>query len=140
MRNLKLIIFVVIAVTMCFSCRITRKERFKLPEDLLFAEQLLKDTAYKGLDYKFGLPYIPLVKGKKHIGIYTFTSSSAHRTYYRVFMYDGNKVQFSNIDKETELLNFLKQNKFSKMKQKLLLKRIKKIKKHNIEVHKSQIW
>ena len=140
MRNLKLILCVVISVTLCFSCRITRNERFKLPEDLLFAEQLLKDAAYEGLDYQFGLPYIPLTKGRNNIGIYAFTTSSAHRTYYRVFMYDGHKFHFSNIDEESELLDFLKQNKFSKMKQKLLLKRIKKIKKHNDEVHKSQIW
>jgi len=140
MRHLKFFICVVIAVVMFYSCRITRNECFKLPEGLKYAEQLLKDVAYDGLDYQLGLPYIPLIVKRNNIGIYAFTTSSAHRTYYRVFMFDGNEFHFSNIDQESELVDFLKQNDFSKIEQKLLHKRIKKIRKHNEEFRKSQSW
>ena len=126
---------------MLYSCGIMSKERFKLSKDLLFAEQMLKDTLYKGLDYRYGIAYIPLIKhNNNNIGIYAFTESSAHRTYYDVFMFDGNEFYFSDIDQELELVNFLEQNKFSRMEKRLLFKRIKQIKKHNEEVNKSQIW
>lgn len=140
MRNLKLIFCIVILVVMSYSCSITSKERFKLPADFLFAEQLLKDVVYEGHDSQFGLSHIPLIKNNSNVGIYAFTTSSAHRTYYHIFMFDGNKFYFSNIDQELELMVFLKQNEFSRRKQKLLLERIEKIKKHNEEVYKSQMW
>ncbi|HNV96656.1 MAG TPA: hypothetical protein PKG63_09295 [Bacteroidales bacterium] len=89
---------------------------------------------------QYRLAILPIVKNKDNTGVYAFTESSAHRTYYNIFMFNGKDIVFSNIEQDVALLKFLENYSFSKCKQKLLIKRIQKIKQHNQEIHDSQIF
>lgn len=139
MKN-KYSIYLLLSSILFYSCDIMKYELYQLPDTLSYHKGLILQEIHGDSLQDFGVYILPIIKKKNDVGIFAFERATPHRYYYRVFMYDGTNVQFSDISKENELLLFLEEQLFSRNKVKSLHKKIKKIEKYNQKVYQNLIW
>lgn len=121
--------------------------KYRVPEKMKFLEVQLIDTLNKiekriqSNDLsKYYLMLNPMIMNRSSIGIYSYSYFWPHYTWYYTFMYDGKNVYFTNIDDSIGMHNFLDTCGFSKYKIRKFERKIRKIKKRNDEIHKSQTY
>jgi hypothetical protein len=121
--------------------------KYRVPEKMKFLEAQLVDTLNKiekriqsnDLN-KYYLMLNPMIMNRSSIGIYSYSYFWPHYTWYLTFMYDGKNVYFTNIDDSFGMHTFLDTCGFSKYKIRKFERIIRKIKKRNDEIHKSQTF
>lgn len=132
---------ILIFSSICFhSCNIIKHESYQLPDNLSYYKGLILQEMCGDSLQDIGVYILPIINKKNDVGIYAYSRATPHRYYYRVFMYNGTNVSFSDISKGSELLSFLEDNSFSRDEIKSLPKKLKKIEKYNRKVYQNLIW
>ena len=114
-----------------------------------YAERVPERIRYieKDLAQKLGVKYIPdtqiylmwtLIAKENDIGIYLYGKVGPHQVISHVFMYNGKKVFYTNINNSLGMRAFIKSNGFSEQKIKEFNEKLELFKKNNKEVH--QRW
>ena len=112
----------------------------RLPDDLsAYRGLLLQHIGVDSLSLA-PLSVSPIICKKNNVGIYTYTTTTPSRRYTDIFMYDAKDIIFSDITKEEDMKNFLKDNSFSRIYILLLKQRLKKIKRYNKDVLDNILW
>lgn len=141
--NKEHLIFLLLGFLLFVSC-MPKLKLYRMPEKIKYIESQLVDSlnskVKSHLVTKSSYILNPLIANKVSEGIYSYTEFRIHYTWYLTFMFDGKNVYFTNIDDSLGMHTFLDTCGFSKYEIRKFERKIRKIKKSNDEIHKSQTY